>query len=380
MPSPRIARVETFRVTYPIRGEFKFFAGPAGQARGRATLLVKVTADDGSCGWGQCVPSPRWSYETLESAESAIRLYLAPEIAGLDVFDFAAVHAAMNRAIAPAFSTGQPIAKAGVDLAIFDLTGKLLHRSPAQRWGHAEATEIELSWTLNPRSLEELESQMADGHAAGYRHFNLKVAPDAAFDLLAVRRLRALAPRATVWVDANGGYDVDQALAAAPGFADAGALAFEQPVAANRLSGLARLKRQGALPIVLDEPLASLTDLEEFTRLDLLDGAAIKVSRCGGLTEAQRMAEFLRDRGLLFLGSGLTDPDVSLAATVSLFAAYGLKYPAALNGPQFLRGSVLLAPLDVRQARIAAPTGPGLGVDVDERKLANVGNATLEAE
>jgi L-alanine-DL-glutamate epimerase-like enolase superfamily enzyme len=75
------------------------------------------------------------------------------------------------------------------------------------------------------------------------------------------------------------------------------------------------------------------------------------------------------NEGLMFLGSGLTDPDVSLAASLALYGAYDLKYPAALNGPQFLEGSVLKAPFVVQNGQLAVPTGPGLGVEVDESRI-----------
>lgn len=367
-----IARVQTYLAEYPVTGRFKFFAGAsAGAPRQevRATVVVKLTDDEGTIGWGQSVPSPRWSYETLETVASTIDVHLAPAIMGCDPFDVDRIHAKMNRAIAPSFSTGQPIAKAGIDLALFDLTGRRLGQSAAQRWGRQGRSDVELSWTLNPSTLDELESQVATAFARGYRHFNLKVAPDLAFDLDVCRKLRELAPDSFAWVDANGGYDLQQALAAAPRFADLGMAAFEQPLAANRLSGLAQLRRQRALPIVLDEPLVSKIDLEEFLALDLMDGVAIKVSRCGGLTEARRMIELALERGLLFFGSGLTDPDLSLAASVALFAAYDLERPAALNGPQFLSGTILREPLIGNGSRLAAPTGPGLGVDVDEQAL-----------
>jgi L-alanine-DL-glutamate epimerase-like enolase superfamily enzyme len=140
-------------------------------------------------------------------------------------------------------------------------------------------------------------------------------------------------------------------------------------VAANRLSGFRRLKQQGALPIILDEGVVSSVDLEEFIQLGLLDGVAMKHARCGGLTEARRMLEILQREGLMFLGSGLTDPDLSLAAALALYGAYELNYPAALNGPQFLTSSILRQPLEVVDGQLAVPSEPGLGVQVDEQKL-----------
>lgn len=360
-----IERVDLFPVLYPVSGYFKFFENGPGRPLGRPAVLVRLTASEGTTGWGECVPSPRWSYETLETVCSTIDLYLAPELLHQDPLDRERLHAAMNRVIAPSFSTGQPICKAGVDLALFDLTGKLLGQSAVERWGRKGQSSVALSWTLNPRTIEELESQVAEARSRGYRGFNIKVAPNPLADVALVKRVRELAPNAELWVDANGGYHTADALAVAPQFADLGVSFFEQPVPANRLSGFAQLKRQRALPVIMDEGIVSCVELEEFHRLNLLDGVAIKVARVGGLTEARRQIEFLEQNGLLFLGSGLTDPDVSLAGSVALFAAYGLRTPAALNGPQYLTASVLQRPLTVNKALISVPTGPGLGVAID---------------
>ncbi len=95
----------------------------------------------------------------------------------------------------------------------------------------------------------------------------------------------------------------------------------------------------------------------------------MKPARCGGLTEARRQIEVVLNAGLMFLGSGLTDPDSSLAASLILYGAYDLKYPAALNGPQFINGSVLKQPFKVENGALAVPTGPGLGVEIDESKI-----------
>jgi L-alanine-DL-glutamate epimerase-like enolase superfamily enzyme len=72
----RIAKIETFPLLYPTVGRFKFFEGPQGRPVGRPAVLVKITGDDGTIGWGQSVPAPRWSYETLETVHSTINRYL----------------------------------------------------------------------------------------------------------------------------------------------------------------------------------------------------------------------------------------------------------------------------------------------------------------
>ncbi|MBL9134336.1 MAG: hypothetical protein JNK85_00645 [Verrucomicrobiales bacterium] len=367
-----LTKIETFPMIYPTVGRFKFFEGPKGRPAGRPAVLIKVTADDGTVGWGQSVPVPRWSYETLESVVTTIDKYLAPELIGQDPFDTDALHAAMTRVIAPSFSTGQPICKAGIDLALFDLTGKLLGQSAAERWRREGLGRITLSWTLNPRTLDEVEPLIEQGRARGYKNFNVKVAPDPKFDLELCRMVKRLVPDGFLWPDANGGYDEATALIVAPKLADLGVAVLEQPLPANRLGGYRRLKQQGALPILMDEGIVSSVELEEFIELKLLDGVAMKPARCGGITEAKRQIERLLDAGMMWLGSGLTDPDVSLAASLSLYGAFGLKYPAALNGPQFVEGSVLASPFVVRDGRLEVPQGPGLGVAVDEAKLSKL--------
>jgi L-alanine-DL-glutamate epimerase-like enolase superfamily enzyme len=315
------------------------------------------------------VPVPRWSYETMETVHSTLTRHLAPELMSRDPFDIDGIHAAMNRAIASSFSTGQPIFKAGVDLALFDLTGKLLGQSATQRWNRQGRDRLTLSWTLNPRTLDEAESLIAQGRARGYRHFNVKVAPNPKFDLELCRLVKRLVPDGFLWADANGGYDEETALTTAPRLADIGVPVLEQPLPANRLTGYRRLKKQGALPILMDEGVVSSVELEEFIKLELLDGVAMKPARCGGLTEARRQIEIVQRAGLMFLGSGLTDPDLALAGSLVLYGAYDLKYPAALNGPQFLSGSVLKGSFEVTEGELFVPPGHGLGVEVDEKRL-----------
>jgi len=364
-----IASIQTFPIVYPTVGRFKFFEGPRGQPSGRPSVLVKITADDGTVGWGQSVPTPRWSYETLEAVDSTIRRYLTPELIGRDPCDLEGIRAVMDHTIAPSFSTGQPICKAGIDLALHDLAGKLRGQSIASAWHQHGRDQITLSWTLNPRSLDEVEALVAQGRQRGYQNFNVKIAPDPKFDLALCRLVKRLAPDGFLWADANGGYDEATALDVAPRLADIGVPVLEQPLPANRLTGYRRLRQQKALPIIMDEGIVSSVELVEFIKLGLLDGVAMKPARCGGLAKARRQIEIVRNEGLMFLGSGLTDPDLSLAASLALFGAYDLRYPAALNGPQFLEGSVLKHPLAVSEGKLAVPEAPGLGVEIDETKI-----------
>ena len=315
------------------------------------------------------MPIAKWSYETLESAVVVMRDYWIPVLVGRDPEDIEGAHAAMDQAVAPGFSTSMPISRAGIDIALHDLSGKLRGQSLARMWGREPLAELELSWTVNVRKLEEVEQVMEAGRQRGYRHFNIKVAPDPEFDVALARAVRKLAPDAFLWADANGGYEPEIAIAAAPRLADAGVDVLEAPLRPNQIRGYQELRKLGALPILMDEGVVSPVELEEFIHLKMIDGMAMKPARCGGLWSNRKQIELCLEHGLQWLGSGLTDPDISLAATLALYGAYGLKRPAALNGPQFLTASVLATPLKVRKGKARVPDGAGLGIEVDENKV-----------
>lgn len=361
----RIERVELFPLCYPFAGSWKFLEG----SPGHTVVLVKVTADDGTVGWGQSLPVPKWSYETLETAYIVLQKHFAPAVLGRDPLDLDGCQRALDGALAPGFSTGMPLARAGLEIALHDLAGKLNGCGLAALWGRPRGGPITLSWTVTAKSLDEVEAEVAASQQRGYRNFNLKIGSNPAFDVELATLVRQLAPGGFLWADANGGYDLATALEVAPKLADAGVDVFEAPLRPNRISGYQALKRQGALPITMDEGLLSPVEVEEFIRLGMIDGVTIKPSRAGGLAAARRQIEIALDAGLFFLGSGLTDPDIALAASLGLYGSYGLSKPAALNGPQFLTADILAEPLRITGDVAQVPTGRGLGVEVDEAKV-----------
>jgi len=361
----RIDRIESFLAYYPWSGYFKFLEG----SPGHAVVFVKITADDGTVGWGQSLPVPKWSYETPETALIAIERYYAPALLGHDPLDIEEAHRVMDRALAPSFTTGMPISRAGIDIALHDLAGKLTGQSIADMWNRPTGGTLQLNWTISMRTIEELEEQMEIANSRGYGHFNVKIAPNPDFDLEVVKRIRQLAPDSFLWADANGGYDTATALDIAPKLADAGVDVLEAPLRPNCISGYQALKKQGAVPISMDEGVISPVEAAEFIHLNMIDGLTVKVSRCGGLASAKRQIELALDAGLFWLASGLTDPDVSLAASLALFGSYGLDKPAALNAPQYLQATVLAEPLIIDGDVAQVPSGPGLGIEVNESKV-----------
>lgn len=362
---PEIVRVEVGRLDYGLVGDFKFFKGGV-----RPSVLLRITDAAGTQGWGQAVPVETWTYETTESVQTTLVHYLAPAILGADATDLADIHARMEWAIRPSFSVGQPLCKAAVDLACYDLWGKQTGRSVADLLGGARSTRVQLSWTVQSPTLEGAVAQLEQGKALGYTSYNVKVGRPQTqeYDRVLIRTVSEFAPGGFHWADANTSYDLETARAMGPRLAEAGFKALESPLPPHRIRDYQSLRRQGAIPILMDEGIVAPAETAEFIALGMMDGIAMKIARCGGLWNASRIVTLLDEAGLATFASGLTDPDWSLAASIHLFAWAGLERPAALNGPQYVadRGT-LDAGFRAVADTISVPTAPGLGISADAR-------------
>ncbi|MFI5833623.1 mandelate racemase/muconate lactonizing enzyme family protein [Micromonospora sp. NPDC051300] len=363
-----VDRVETYAVALPTIRSFGVSGGAVAVAGTPSIrVLVKVGAD-GVTGWGEATPIPAWTYETAESIVTTIDRYLAPAILGRPAWDLDGVTSAFDRAINRGFTIGAPLAKAAVDIALHDLLGRALGVSVGVLWGQRRRDTVDLGWIVAGQSAAEVADAVAEGRALGYQAFKVKVGLHAeAEDAAVVRAVRDAAGDAALWVDANQAYTADAALRMARRLADLDVTAFEQPLPANDVAGLRRLRAASPVPIALDESLRHPSDLATFVKLDAVDVAIAKVQRSGGLTLSRRLCALAEDAGVRLMGSGLTDSDLGLAASLHLFAAFGVDTPVDLNGRQFLTSSYATGEtVRVRDGVATVPTGPGLGVDVDE--------------
>lgn len=363
-----IDAVETYAVALPTIRSFGVSGGSVAVAGTPSIrVLVKVTAG-GVTGWGEATPIPAWTYETAESIVTTVDRYLAPAILGRPAWDLDGVTTAFDRAINRGFTIGAPLAKCAVDVALHDLLGRALGVSVGVLWGQRRRETIQLGWIVSGQTAAEVADAVAEGSGLGYEAFKVKVGLHSeAEDAAVVRAVREAAPDAALWVDANQAYTVDAALRMARRLADLDVTAFEQPLPANDVAGQRRLRETSPIPVALDESLRHPSDLATFVKLNAVDVAIAKVQRSGGLTLSRRLCGLAEDAGVRLMGSGLTDSDLGLAASLHLFAAYGIDTPVDLNGRQFLTSSYATgATVEVKDGVARVPTGPGLGVEVDE--------------
>jgi L-alanine-DL-glutamate epimerase-like enolase superfamily enzyme len=357
-----------------VTATFRFASGSAGAAGELAPLvLVQVVDSEGCYGWGEGRPMPQWAYETQETVTAAIRNHLGPAVVDVPVTDRWELHRRMHSAIGRGPSTGLPVAKAIVDMAVHDLCARaaglplrcLLGGGPGRR-------RVALSYTVLAHDTGAVREEVAAARAAGYRNVNFKVAVEPRTDIAVAGAAReAAGAGAFVWADANQGLTMPRALAIVPGLADAGVDLLEQPFPADQAHLLRALRPLCPLPLAVDESSVSPGDLFAHAAGGLVDYLVLKLTRSGGIWPSLAQLRVAEAAGMPFVTSGLTDGLLTRLAGCQVAAAFGSPGPAALNGGQFLDESALYpnrADFE-SMGEIRLPDTPGIGIEPDPHGL-----------
>ncbi|HVL59401.1 MAG TPA: enolase C-terminal domain-like protein [Burkholderiaceae bacterium] len=370
----KIQRVDVIPIRMPLKGTLTLPRGPSRTLdEGKRVALVRVTGDDGTVGWGESGPSRRWSAETLESCVTSLRRYLAPAVIGHDAFDIAGLHEKMNAELAVGLDPGQPIAKNAIDVAVHDLICRKLGINLQSWLGAKRQDHVRLARLIAVATPEEAERVTAQAIADGYEGLKVKVGHYPNRDLDIVRAvLDAAQGRAIVWPDANQAYTLEQALRFCREFDKLGLTLFEQPVAMSNIYAMKKLLSASSMTIALDEATISIPFAIELIRREAIEGIAIKINKTGGIYYARQLCDLALNAGLTLIGSGLMDAPIGFAASVHLYSAYGISLPVDLNGPQFIAEDYLAQPFPIERMRAYTPTGPGLGIEIDEDKVARM--------
>lgn len=361
-----IRQVEAIPTHVPFRQTFVIGRGSVGAAGGSGQhVFVRVETEGGQVGWGEARALPSWSYETLESITSAVEHYLGPLLIGRSVWDLNGIQKAMYETLTPSVSNGQPFAKSAIDIALHDLQGQLSGQPIHALLGGKLCDEVQLSYALSIAPPEEMAAYAAD--ATDCHCFKVKVAGDPAEDIRRLEAISAARPDVTLWLDANQSYSPAVLVSFLKGIADIpNIFCLEQPVPSVDWLGLRLAKERCPLPVAIDEGCFSSYDVARVAELRVAEMVVLKVCKSGGLRHCLDSAAVARATGMGLLGSGLTESGVGFIASVHFFAAVETLLPPELNGVQFLEDMWLDGLEMVDAATVRVPTGPGLGVTVNE--------------
>lgn len=364
----RITAVEVFPVAVPFARRFVLGSGAVGTPdQAGAVVFVKLTTEDGVVGWGEQRALPSWSYETAETIAVVIKRHLAPILLELTPFDVELFHHRASRRLSPAVSNGFPFARAAVDIALHDAAGKLAGLPVHALLGGKLRDTVPLCSAIGvgePSAVREHALQSSD-----YTAYKVKIGGDPVADTAAITAVAEVAAGKPLWLDANQSYRPTALTRLMDAVREVPHLhCVEQPVPGTDTLALRRVRDLIGLPIAIDEGSFTAQDLARTLRLDAADLVVVKICKSGGLRNALKTAQVALAGGLEVLASGLTDCGIGFAAALHLFSQLELALPAELNGPELLT-DLYVANLDIVAATATVPSGPGLGVEVDEERI-----------
>ncbi len=349
--------------------ELAYRHGAYAMSKGRShthqqALVVRIGTDAGIDGWGETCPMGRAHLTAFFEGEREALAILGPAVIGLDPRDTGVVQAAMAREILAGMA-----AKSAIDIACWDIFGKAAGVPVATLLGGRQQDRFAV-W----ESIPLLDPAAIAGHvtaavANGIGVFQIKVGGDPYADAARVAAVMAAVPPGTpVVADANGGWNIQNALIAAREMADQ-RIFLEQPCLLAR--NCAELRRHTALPMIVDECVGTIADLIQARETIGAGGVNIKPSRLGGLTPARLMRDMATELGMMVTIDDSWGGALTTAALSHL--AISTK-PDALLATTFF--TELTVPMIVADASRRGADGcgtasrePGLGVTVDLDRL-----------
>lgn len=326
------------------------------------TVVVRLRTDEGVIGWGQTVAPAPWGGDAVEVVKHQIDRYLAPVLIGEDPLDIQRLHRRMFQALRPAVN-----ARTALDFALWDIKGKALNVPVFQLLGGAVRPGALCHGFVEREEPQAMAARIEELAAEGWTWFKTKIGFAVSDDLRWYSQLRDLVGDSIVFqLDGNTGYTLGDAIQALPGMEAAGGVAlFEQPV--RYLDEMAELASRLTTPLQADEATADPRSVYEIARARAAQVLHFKLHRYGGLLPAVKMAAVAEAAGLEI--SVAPYFDIIAAAAAHLAAATRVaKWPAGFSD---MTDTILAEAYAPDGDMLRPPEGPGLGLEIDEDKLAH---------
>ncbi|MBB2919379.1 muconate/chloromuconate family cycloisomerase [Cupriavidus alkaliphilus] len=367
--TPTITSVEAILVDLPTIRAHQLAMATMQQ---QTLVIVRLRCSDGVEGIGEATTIGGLSYgdESPEGIKLTIDTYLAPALAGQDATN---VHAAMARL--GKVARGNRFAKSALETALLDAQGKRLGVPLATLLGGAVRTTLPVLWTLasgdTARDIAEAEQLLAER-----RHdtFKLKIGRRSVRDDVAhvAAIKRALGERARVTVDVNQAWNEADAATGIAMLEAAGIDLVEQPTPREQRMALARLAARFVVPVMADEAVCGPEDAMELARIGGADVFALKIAKAGGIFGMLRTAAVGDAAGIALYGGTMLEGSVGTIAAAHGFCTLPqLAWGTELFGPLLLKDDIVQRRPEYRDFSLHLPEGPGLGLALDEDKLAH---------
>ena len=320
-----------------------FIIARGGQSEYRV-VCVRLCDEDGLEGWGEAAPSAYYG----ETAETVLRAFaVLSDNLPADPFNLEAAEQRFTEVL----PRNSGAARAALSAALHDLVGKRLAVPLYRLWGLDPARAPVSSFTIGLDTPERMQAKVRE--AATYPVLKIKLGTDA--DEAILNTIRDVTDK-PLRVDANAGWTRERARAMLPRLQANGVEFVEQPLVPEDLEGVAELRRQAKIPIVVDESCIVASDIPRLA--GSVDGINIKLAKCGSLREALRMIATARAHKMLVMLGCMIESSLGITAAAHLTP---LVDAADLDGAALTTNDPFIG-ASIDEGRITLPDASGLGV------------------
>ncbi len=344
-----------------------FFETSFGRTTERDIVLVEVTSG-GLSGWGECTAgeNPFYNEEWTDSAWLILRDYAAPRVLNYK-FESAAEVGARTAHI-----RGHNMARAGLEVAVWDLEARMLGQPLYQHIGGGARREIPCGVSIGiqnsvPELLQKIETELA----AGYQRIKMKIKPG--WDVDVIREVRRKFPEIRLMADANSAYT----LADAPRLKcldEFNLMMIEQPLAHDEIIDHAKLQAQLQTPICLDECIRSAHQAEQAIAMNAGRIINIKLGRVGGFAEAKRVHDMAQAAGIPVWCGGMLEAGIGRAHNIALATLPNFVLPGDVSASKrYWAHDIIQPPVETTpHGTIVVHDATGFGYDLDRDFLDSI--------
>ncbi|ANE47721.1 mandelate racemase [Paenibacillus swuensis] len=338
------------------------------------TLMVRVHTDEGISGIGEIDSSPMVAKAIIEApASHLIANGLRDLIVGMDPFEIEKIWERMFRGTLYFGRTGPAIhAMSGIDIALWDIIGKVTGRPVAQMLGGIYREKIKAYASLVMSETIQEAAKLAEKYMGyGYKAIKFGWGPlgrDERFDIEAVKTIRSvIGPHVDLMIDIGHVWDAQHAIRMAKKFEEYGVYWLEEPLPPDDLTGYAQLADAVDIYIAAGEQESGRRAYDRLLREARLDILQPDLGRCGGLTEGKKIATMAYDHNKKVVPHAFKTGILVAASThyvASMPNGYLLEYTVS-ESP--LARHLVANPIVFQDGYVTLPDRPGLGIDIDDK-------------
>ena len=364
LKSLKIVSLDAFHIAIPLVNPYHL-SKVYGTQTHSDVIIVRIMTDSGEEGWGEADPGGvLFTGDTGEAVMQSIREEGAERIIGCRVDDWVENGDGLKF---------QGSVGAAFDVAVHDALAKSRHQPLWALLGEKRREKIDSLWPTSSGTAEDDLEIIQPRLAQGFRTFMLKMGSrpvDKDIERV-IEVTRVLPEDVKIMVDANQGWEIEEAMTFVEGITDVPLVLIEQPVVADDHEGLKKISKISRIPVSVDESLQTVEDARRIALGEIASVFSIKVSKNGGLRAGLEIGRMAKEQGILVMMNSMLELGITQSASLHLGCVLDCLIDCGHAYMSTLRMSDDVTDFSnfVSEGKAHLPSGTGLGIQVNESKI-----------